>query len=183
VVLRTTAVDGKAGKPDMRGLLTVIFCGCCCILVALRRDAWALIPQVIFKTRVSTQGILRSIVTKGHSTCNFLPLRKSGRDRPFGGSAMVAEVPTDTSGGCWWCWCSNLYSKSVLVRRRLLLRRRRLDLKKKRDVTRLLGPQASHCGQGNTVLTLVPRCLYFLACGMAAGRVRIMQHCLSGPRA
>ena len=100
--------DGKAGKFDMLRLMTVTFSGRCRILVAPLRAVWVAMFQVIFKIRVSTQGMLISIVNEGHHTCNFLPLRKSGRDEAFGGSAMVAEVSTDTSGGCWLREWSNL---------------------------------------------------------------------------
>lgn len=41
-------------------------------------------------------------------------------------------------------------------------------------VTRLLGPQASHRGPGNTVVTVFPRRSHSLACVMAAGRVQVM---------
>jgi len=51
---------------------------------------------------------------------------------------------------------------------------------KPRAVARLLEPQASRCGPGNMAVTLVPRRLHSLACGMAAGRVRVT-HWKSGP--
>jgi hypothetical protein len=73
---------------------------------------------------VSTQDILMSIANEGHHTCNFLPLRKSGRDEAFGGSAMLAEVLTDTSGGCWWLLVVWVVEFALLVRRGLLLRTR-----------------------------------------------------------
>lgn len=87
---------------------------------------------------------------------------------------MVVEVSKDTSRCYWWYGWLELRSRLVLVETRAGLSWRADVSWETNVVTRHLGPQASHCGEGNTVVTVFPRRPHSLACVMAAGRVRVM---------
>jgi hypothetical protein len=91
---------------------------------------------------------------------------------------MLAEVLTDTSGGCWWCGRSTCAAGET----RVAFEDAGTCCGKPIAVMRLLGPQTSNHGQGNMVVTVLTRRLHSLACGMAAGSVRVM-HWEPGPRA
>ena len=162
----------------MLRLMTVTFSGRCRILVVLRRAVWVAMFQVIFKTRVSTQGILISIVNEGHLPVASCLCGSSGETRPSEDPPWLQrcrQIPLVVAGGVGGRTCA-------AGETRVAFEDAGTCCEKPSAVTRLLGPQVSHWGQGNTVVTLGTCRLHSLACGMAAGSVRVM-HWEPGPRA